>query len=300
VRASPILCSLPTKTGFDFGHAFCLARAAELAYLAPEWISRETQGVWGAEHFDFFDLQDTQAFAAADDRFLVVSFRGTEPRSLQDWITDASTELISGPLGGKVHAGFYDALANVWQLLDRYVRHLQSQRPRMLLVTGHSLGGALAALAVGRWLNAGLPVHGLYTFGQPRTGDNTFARHFNFAFKPYTFRFVNNNDLVTRVPPRSFGYSHLGTFKYFTEDGAFAQEIDWWTRFLDQWRGRIEDVFSSGDDSIKDHSMREYCDLVGTAYRSLSPFDGRLGINRFLDSFLDDTPTSQTELQRAA
>ncbi len=281
------LDSLRAKIGFDLGHASCAARAAELAYLHPDEIARELSDVEGAGHFEFFDVQDTQVFAVADERFLLISFRGTEPMNLQDWVTDATTELVPGPLGGMVHAGFYDALANVWKLLDRYVRYVQSRQQRVLLVTGHSLGGALAALAVGRWLEAGLAVHGMYTFGQPRTGDPTYARNFNFAFKPYSFRFVNNNDLVTRIPPRSFGYSHLGSFRYFTETGEFAEQIDWWQRFLDGWRGRIEDVFSLGDDGVKDHSMSAYRRLVAHAYQSAFSFDGRLGIERFLGSFLE-------------
>lgn len=278
------------SAGFDLGHAACMAHASEIVYLPADEAYAAVAAEWDFEHFEFYDIQDTQAFVAADDRFLVVSFRGTEPTSLQDWVTDANTELVPGPLGGNVHAGFYDALANVWQLMDRYVRHLMEERPRRLLVTGHSLGAALATLAAARWLEAGEAVGGLYTFGQPRTGDDNFARQFNFEFKPFAFRFVNNNDLVTRIPPRAFGYSHLGTFKYFTEGGTFAEEIDWWNRFLDGWRGRLDDVFSSGDDGIKDHSMTEYRSLVDAAYRDTAPirlFSAERAIRLFLGPFLD-------------
>ena len=54
------------------------------------------------------------------------------------------------------------------------------------------------------------PVHGLYTFGQPRLGEKTFARNLNLEFQPRTFRFVKNNDVVTRVPIRAMGYRHVG------------------------------------------------------------------------------------------
>ena len=36
--------------------------------------------------------------------------------------------------------------------------------------TGHSLGGALASLATAQMRRQEVPVDGLYTFGQPRTG----------------------------------------------------------------------------------------------------------------------------------
>lgn len=53
---------------------------------------------------------------------------------------------------------------------------------------------------------------GLYTFGQPRTGDREFARKPDADFEQQTFRYVNNNDIVTRVPFRAMNYSHVGLF----------------------------------------------------------------------------------------
>lgn len=289
------------RSCFQLEHAARCARAAELVYQEPRQIEQELRAGWGMREVEFFDVQDTQAVVAANDEWVVISFRGTEPDSLTDWITDASTDLVPGPLGGSVHAGFYDALANIWQSLDRFVAYLQQATERPLMVTGHSLGAALASLAVGRWLDERRPVHALYTFGQPRSGDATFARNFNFRFKLSTFRFVNNNDLVTRIPPRAFGYSHLGCFKYFTETGTFAEEIGWWERFLDGWRGRMEDVFSSLRDGVDDHSMREYrlrvehAAAVEAAWR-----ESRLpAIDRFLDTFTAQTD-SQWTLRRAA
>ena len=111
-------------------------------------------------------------------------------------------------------------------------------------------------------MDQGHPVDGLYTFGQPRTGNRDFARNFNFEFKPYTFRFVNNNDIVTRVPPRALGYRHLGTFRYFDEAGNFHEDLGQWNRFLDRMRGRVEDILEWGTDGTKDHSMDEYLKRV--------------------------------------
>jgi hypothetical protein len=142
--------------------------------------------------------------------------------------------------------------------LEREVRRLQAERQRCLLVAGHSLGAALAALAVARWLAADVPVSGLFAFGQPRTGDGKFARHFDFAFRPYAFRIVNDRDIVTRTPPRSLGYRHLGTFIYLTDSGDVADDVGWWQQFLDGWQGAIESITEWGGGGIEKHGMACY------------------------------------------
>jgi triacylglycerol lipase len=239
-------------------NAHALALAAELVYEDAPLVEAVVLGRWGFQRVVFINEDHTQAFVATNDQMTIVAFRGTEPQSLADWMTDAQSSLVAGPMGGKVHAGFYWSLAEVWKYVNDCVHDYDPQRSKPLWVTGHSLGGALAALAVARWLTAGRPVQGMYTFGQPRTGDSLFARNFNFAFRPHAFRFVNNNDLVTRIPPQTLGYSHLGTFKYFLEDGQFAEGIGWWNRFLDGWRGRIDSLMAGQLDGIDDHSMIHY------------------------------------------
>ena len=247
-------------TRFDMQNAWAMARVAKVVYREVDEIESFLCDEWGFLDFDFIDVEDTQCVVASNEQMTPVGFRGTEPDSLADWITDAKVELVAGPLGGEVHVGFYEALSGVWQQVDRRVLQFDPQGRKPLWVTGHSLGGGLATLAVARWLEAGQAVSGVYTFGQPRTGDRTFARNFNFEFKPYAFRFVNNNDLVTRAPPRAFGYSHVGTFRYFDADGNFEEGLEWWNLFLDGWKGRLDRIFLN--DGITDHSMRCYLERI--------------------------------------
>jgi pimeloyl-ACP methyl ester carboxylesterase len=63
--------------------------------------------------------------------------------------------------------------------------------------TGHSLGGALATLAADRHGDSAA----VYTFGSPLVGDDAFAAGFNNRHEGRSFRYVNGDDLVTRVPP---------------------------------------------------------------------------------------------------
>ncbi len=255
----------PHTTSFNLQNAYCLALASNLAYKDENEI-KEVTTQWGFEDFRFFSASDdTQGFIISNDDSIIVSFRGTEPTKIEDWITDLKVSKVDGPLEGEVHDGFYSALANVWQKVERTIARFRNKGTKSLWFTGHSLGAAIAALAVAKLIDEGQPVDGLYTYGQPRVGNRRFARNFNFEFKECAFRFVNNNDVVTRVAPRISGYRHMGTFKYFTEDGVFMEDISAWNRFLDRLKGRFEDILEWGTDGIKDHSMDEYVARVKKA-----------------------------------
>ena len=247
---------------FSLDRASALAMAAELAYESGDAVEATVCDEWGFDRCRFIDSGDTQMFLAMDRDVMLVAFRGTEASDVADWITDADISLVDGPLDGQVHEGFYDALADVWQVLHHEVRILDPQQRKSLWVTGHSLGGALAALAAARWVELGRRVSGLYTFGQPRTGDAKFRRNFNFALKASTFRFVNDNDLVTRVPPRALGFSHIGTLRYFTDDGRLENDVTWWQMFLDRWTFHIDGFLDGALEAAQDHSMTGYRRLL--------------------------------------
>ena len=252
-------------TEFDFDskarsysprNAYWLGKAAAMAYQPTDQIEAEVSS-WGLHDVEHFDNRETQAFIARNDDTLILAFRGTEPDKLKDWMTDLDIGLVGGP-GGKVHEGFNTALNSVWRQLLPSITNKREQRS--LWLTGHSLGAALATLAVAKLrLERDEPVNGLYTFGQPRTGNSEFAKNFDADFSKQTFRYVNNNDIVPRVPFRSMTYSHVGTFKYFDVDGnQHDDEMVWWEKLLDRLKGRIEDILALGTDGIKDHAMTNY------------------------------------------
>lgn len=165
----------------------------------------------------------TQLFIAKkqDANLFVVAFRGTEPDDPSDLFTDADFRQVSwafekNPPMGKVHKGFADALLygdNGNNILNKVVGRLGTSMPeKRVLLTGHSLGAALATLAAS-WM----PDASLYTFGSPRVGDNDFAEYMN---RVKHARYVDCCDLVTRVPPDKFmGYKHTGALHYITQGG---------------------------------------------------------------------------------
>ena len=84
-----------------------------------------------------------------------------------------------------------------------------------MLITGHSLGAALATLTASR-----KAASRLYTFGSCRVGDAAFARAISTISHD---RFVDCCDLVTRVPAKEFGYVHVGSLKYIDRNGKLLE-----------------------------------------------------------------------------
>jgi triacylglycerol lipase len=250
----------PSAKGYHSNNALCLACAANLAYMDEADIAPVIKA-WGFSQFRFFDHKETQAFVCGNSKTILVSFRGTEPSKLKDWMSDLKARKEKGPVG-KVHRGFKGALNKVWPDVTNYVSSIRT-RNQKLWFTGHSLGAALATLAAARTqLTDGVPVQGLYTFGHPRTGDQEFAQGLDSALSGLVYRFVNNNDVVPRVPLREMGYRHVGRFVYFTQKRTITNRISVWERRLDRVKGRISDLGKPGTDGIKDHDMSRYVRLV--------------------------------------
>ena len=103
-------------------------------------------------------------------------------------------------------------------------------------MTGHSLGAALATLAADRYGN----VQGLYTYGSPRVGDRNFKEDFNVN----AYRFVNNSDIVTKVPPAGT-YLHVGELKYIDSEGTIHDNTNRWERWTDEIQGQFKNIFNA-------------------------------------------------------
>jgi len=216
---------------FSAENARILGQAAAMAYEDPlaceRWAVKQgfTPGT-----LEFFDAHDTQGFVMQNDDALVVAFRGTQPKHPVDWLSDG--RVVQAPwvhTVGKVHKGFYEALRVVWGDGHVLPRRLVGRGNRTVWITGHSLGGALAELCAARACFdpaiTSIAIQGVYTFGQPRVGDDAFAALLHQKLGARTFRFVNDRDIVPRVPFFSMGYRHYGNQTFFDKVGKAVDAI---------------------------------------------------------------------------
>jgi triacylglycerol lipase len=133
-----------------------------------------------------------------------IAFQGTDPLLAANWSTNFRFETDADG----IHSGFRAALDAVWDDVKEVLTRVPTSR---IILTGHSLGGALAALCAERMeSDLGLKPIAVYTFGMPRVGTTDFTRQYNRRLGSITFRFIHGHDLVPTVPPSSLGFRHVG------------------------------------------------------------------------------------------
>ncbi|GMR39301.1 hypothetical protein PMAYCL1PPCAC_09496, partial [Pristionchus mayeri] len=155
-------------------------------------------------------------FTFVDEQRKVIglSFRGTSnPSQLITEITETGFEKkVDFKDGGQVSKYFNDAFMDVWDGgLGADLSYLvMTYNGYDMWITGHSLGGALASLASAHivsldWYNSNKIF--LYTFGQPRVGDQKYA-NVHDSFVPSEYRVVHDRDIVAHNPPQFMKYVH--------------------------------------------------------------------------------------------
>lgn len=201
-----------TNGVFDLDKAVFFARAAQAAYLdgagAKAWALTQ-----GFAEFEFFDVANVQGFWCTNADVGLLAFRGTSNPG--QWLRDFKAYPAAHPWG-RVHVGFRDGVAAVEPAVARFVA-LASTR-RAVWVTGHSLGGALALLGAARLKAANISPF-VYTYGQPRVGLADFAERYALELPERTWRFVNQMDIVTRIPPDPI-FRHTGGVKRIVKPGV--------------------------------------------------------------------------------
>lgn len=187
----------------------------------------------------------------------VIAFRGTQPEELGDVLADLKAWRNTSETIGVVHAGFKNEIDKLYDDVLLYCKSKKIKKTDKIIVTGHSLGAAMATLCASRLSHAGYDIV-LYNFGSPRVGNKDWAEQFDNI---PAHRFVNNNDIVTKVPPYGL-FTHIGELHYINYYGNIRKST-WWQRFKDQMRGRWRALqkFQFFDGAF-DHSMGLYADKV--------------------------------------
>ncbi len=250
-------------TRYNGENALVLADCAKLAYKPEAVIKEAITATWKIKNFAFFSDKSTDAYIAGNDYVIIVAFRGTEILKVADLKSDIKlrlTETGIPNLPGKVHAGFKDALHEVWDSMNSAIKSFQDKQ-QTVWFCGHSLGAALATLAVAEFVgNGGGRINGLYTIGQPRVGNSKFAGEFDSKVGKNCFRFVNNNDVVPQLPLWGplFKYTHIGNLIYIDSKGSFHDSISLVKHIWDRLVGLTDDIGQVGLDHLKDHGADLY------------------------------------------
>ena len=115
----------------------------------------------------------------------------------------------------------------------------------------------MATIVAARLDNANFKIDGLYTYGSPRVGNESFKNSLDITH----YRFVNNSDDVTKMPFYHWGYRHHGELRYINSKGVVVLGTNVWRRAWDRLKGRW-DGFKNKDyfDGLSDHSITGYAD----------------------------------------
>ena len=232
-----------------------MAKLSEAAYLDEGEAVQQLYFKMGYLGSKFFEVDGAQCYAVWNRSEYVLCFRGTEPTEIGDVLADLNAKPVQSQTDGWVHAGFKGELDKLWpQIKDHHVKH----KDKRFYITGHSLGAAMATIACSRFENR-VKVWELYTFGSPRAGTQSFIDE----IKTPHYRIVNNNDIVTTVPPMIMFYRHHGDLTYINMYGNIRR-MTWWQRLKDKIRGRLR-ALSKGQpfDGAFDHSMGLYVKKLG-------------------------------------
>ncbi|MDJ0535927.1 MAG: lipase family protein [Xenococcaceae cyanobacterium MO_207.B15] len=200
-----------------------LAQASSFTYYEELFFEeiQEKTGISNVEPFNFnYENQWLiSGFLGYYQNYAIITFKGTD--SSNDWKTNLRFWQNNRDFNGQVHSGFAQALLNNWDELLNFTKSSISQ-DQTILLTGHSLGGALAILTASKL--SSLPefrnrIEAVYTYGAPRVGDQDFSSQYSLTH----YRFEYGNDPVPSSP--SINYKHTGR-KYYLPKNEPIIEID--------------------------------------------------------------------------
>jgi hypothetical protein len=148
------------------------------------------------------------------EKTLVLSFRGTS--NPYEWLTDANFINKTVNIGGQnlnVHTGFYNVFnAMKDQTLNSAKSLMAGGDVKRIIVTGHSLGGAVASIMAPFMKDnfKGVEVD-LITFEAPKAFDKeSAAKVAEIIGEENVIRIADDNDLVTKVGHGIWAGGHVG------------------------------------------------------------------------------------------
>ncbi|MFZ6178909.1 lipase family protein [Nannocystis pusilla] len=203
-------------------------------------------------------------YQSADKRLGILTLRGVAQDDIIPWLTDPRATMMPFPTVGSAHGGLYRSGMAIWPTLREFLAALYTGKPlgkrlvelspkkpgkrpeseveqvgkkkpqlEALYITGHSTGGSLAGMATAgihidpKFAPMRPLVRGLYAYGPAMFADPTLARTLDKLFGDKTYRFMYENDFITKMPPLAVGrYEHFGRQMVSSNrDGVWVEEL---------------------------------------------------------------------------
>ncbi|KAJ9050888.1 hypothetical protein DSO57_1009998 [Entomophthora muscae] len=152
-------------------------------------------------------------------RTITVSYKFT--KSIRNWVTNFDFQTVQmphAPDGVKVHRGMYRHYLSIHNQTMNRVSLLLATKCQgcRIMATGYSLGASIAVISAPGW-HEFKQTHDVrvdvIAYSGPRTGNLAAKLYFESLSVPIT-RYTNQNDFISMLPPRSFGYVHAGVEIY--------------------------------------------------------------------------------------
>jgi pimeloyl-ACP methyl ester carboxylesterase len=172
-----------------------LARLSDIAYLDKE-EGKAAAAELGFTTKKMWNNPPAQAWLWVRDGVAVLAYRGTEASELniRDLLSNSrfGDNPWTGP--GKANAGYARQFEAIRPAAEGIINSVASEIP--LIITGHSMGGAIATLTAA-WLDTkGWKAAGLVTFGAPKA----LTRNGLSAINMEVVRVVNRYDFAPHWP----------------------------------------------------------------------------------------------------
>jgi len=224
------------ESGQNYSALQLAVEGARLAYYraedSPEQLQRLTsalgQAGFLAPRLFINSVSGSVGFGSHHEtaQIALLAFRGTSPDDISDIAHNLQAALVPWPQSdGRVHVSFAREVLGLLPQISQWMQHTRVD-PQTLIITGHSLGAAMATLAA-----SVLSPNWLVALGSPRVGDAAFVGTVTAA---NIQRIVNCCDVVTRLPPPVAGYTHLPTCTYISRAGKVVPDPD--AQFVDNDR----------------------------------------------------------------
>lgn len=193
---------------------------------------------------------DTQAFLTTNGAYAVLAFRGQNITSKKDVVTDRTAVRV--PLiEERLNKGLGQAFRSIQNETER---SLTDVKGLPLFITGHSLGGALAAVTCQHLEKNPLirdQLAACYTFGSPRINNGEF----DLEFSTPVYRVVNSADVIPMIPMLSIGYIQVGDVRFLgNRDGEYRRGIP----MLHRYYRFLLTLFRFFGPALSAHAIAEY------------------------------------------